>query len=322
MMMAAETSYARLGVFVVVSVMLMLATGLFFIQRVKSREVMTFVTYFTEDVSGLDISSPVRFRGVAVGRVSNVRIDPTANTIEVDFELFKDRLSTVGANLKRIEEAAHLAMVPHTRARVVANPVTGEAYLLLDNPSNAPPPMALGFTPSRAYVPSMPSSLETVQNRVPAILEHAEKTLRTLTEIIARVPDNLDRSDRFFTRVERLLRESQLPKMTADLRTLSASTTAQMAQITSDMDRLAAVDVSLMKFTEEARSAIHEADFPASGRAARDAADRTSLAADDLRRSLPAMLETLAQLRELTRRLDAQPESVIYGPRPPEAKSR
>jgi len=56
--------------------------------------------------------------------------------------------------------------------------------------------------------------------------------------------------------------------------------------------------------------------------AARDAADRTSLAADDLRRSLPAIRETLARLRELTRLLDEQPESVLYGPRPPEAKSR
>jgi hypothetical protein len=37
---------------------------------------------------------------------------------------------------------------------------------------------------------------------------------------------------------------------------------------------------------------------------------------------LPAIRDTLAQLRELARRLDEQPESVVYGPRPPEAKSR
>ena len=128
---------------------------------------------------------------------------------------------------------------------------------------------------------------------------------------------------------ERLLRESQLSELRANLRTFSTSTTAQIAQMTSHIAqmtshiaRIAGTDGSLVKFAEEARSAIREAEVPASAQAARDAADRTSLAADDLRRSLPAIRETLARLRELTRLLDEQPESVLYGPRPPQAKSR
>ena len=321
--MAAETSYARLGFFVVVGLMVILVTGLFFIQRLRSREVITLVTYFTENVSGLDISSPVRFRGVSVGRVSNIRIDPNGGTIEVEFELFKDRLTTVGADVTRVQKVADLAMAPNTRARVVGNPVTGDAYLLLDNPRDAPPPIALGFTPpSRAYVPSMPSPLATVLDRLPAVLERTEETLQTLREIVARVPDSLDRSDRFFTNVERLLRESQLPELRAHLRTFTTSTTAQIAQITSHIERIAGTNGSLVKFAEEARSALREAEVPASAQAARGAADRTSLAADELRRSLPAIRETLAQLRELTRFLNEQPESVLYGPRPPPAKSR
>ena len=87
------------------------------------------------------------------------------------------------------------------------------------------------------------------------------------------------------------------------------------------MDRVVGIDGSLMKFAEEARIAIRETNASASAQAARDAADRTSLAADDLRRSLPAIRDTLALLRELTRHLDEQPESVLYGPRPP-AKRR
>ena len=321
--MAAEKSYARLGFFVVVGVIVMLATGLFFIQRLRGREVITLVTYFTENVSGLDISSPVRFRGVSVGRVSNIRIDPNGGTIEVGFELFKDRLTTVGADVKRVQEAADLAMAPNTRARVVGNPVTGDAYLLLDNPSNAPPPIALPFTPSsRGYVPSMPSTLATLQDRLPAVLERAEETLQTLRDIVARVPDSLDRSDRFFTNVERILRESQLPELSADLRAFSSSTNAQMAQIALNMDRLVGTDGSLTKFAEEARGAIREADVPASTQAARDAADRTSLAADDLRRSLPAIRDTLQELRELARQFGEQPESVVYGPRPQKTKSQ
>jgi hypothetical protein len=50
--------------------------------------------------------------------------------------------------------------------------------------------------------------------------------------------------------------------------------------------------------------------------------DRTSLAADDLRRSLPAIRESLEQLRELARLLQDQPESVVYGTRPPKEKGK
>ena len=109
------------------------------------------VTYTTENVSGLDVSSPVRYRGVSVGRVTDMRVDPRASTIEIDFEVFLDRLNTVGANVERIRQTADLrGMFPKLRAQVVGNPVTGEAYLLLDVPENPPPPIALGFTPDSA----------------------------------------------------------------------------------------------------------------------------------------------------------------------------
>ena len=170
------------------------------------------VTYTTENVSGLDVSSPVRYRGVPVGRVSDLRVDPRGTTVEIDFEMFLDRLTTIGANVSRLRKIADVGGVfPSLRAQVVGNPVTGEAYLLLDVPENPPPPMALGFTPDRPYVPSMPTLFATVQDRLPEVLERAEATLQTLREIVARIPDSLDRSDRFFTNVERIVRESELP---------------------------------------------------------------------------------------------------------------
>ena len=321
--MAVERSYARLGLFIVVGLAVALATGLFFLQRMRSRAVISMVTYVTENVSGLDISSPVRFRGVSVGRVSDIRVDPSeGNTIAIDFEIFQDRLATIGANVQRIQRLADLAVFPRLRARVVSNPVTGEAYLLLDVPRDPPPPPTLAFTPDRPYVASMPSPLATVQDRLPAILERAEATLQTLREIVSRIPASLDRSDRFFTNVERIVRESNLPQMTADSRTFFTQTTAQMAELTANMDRLVGIDGTLVKLAEEARNTIRAADMPASSQAARDAADRAGLAADDLRRSLPAIRDSLEQLRELARRLEEQPESVIYGPRQPKGKPR
>ena len=319
--MAVEKSYARLGFFLVVGLVVILASAVLFIQRIRSHAVINMVTYTTENVSGLDVSSPVRYRGVPVGRVTDLRVDPRENTIEIDFEVFLHRLNTIGFNVSRIKKLADIGgLTPNLRAQIIGNPVTGEAYLLLDVPKNPPPAMALEFRPNRLYVPSIPSMRATVQDRLPALLDRTEATLQTLREIVARVPDSLDRSDRFFTNVDRIVQESQLPALSADSRKFFATTSAQIEQMRSDMDGVIGTEGELVKFSEEARAAIKAADFPAAAKSTRDAAENSRLAADDLRRSLPAMRNSLQQMRELARHLEEEPESVVYGPRRPEEK--
>ena len=318
--MAVEKSYARLGLFVVVVALTALATAVFFVQRVRSQAVIGMVTYTTDNVSGLDVSSPVRYRGVAVGQVAEVRVDPRGDNsvFEMDFEQFMDSHNTIGVNVKRIRQFTDLGgMLPNLRAQVVGNPITGEAYLLLDVPKNPPPPLALGFTPDRPYVASVPSVIGQVQDRLPEVLDTAQATLQTLRDIVARVPGSLDRSDRFFTNIERIFRESDLQALSTDSRKFFSTTTAQMERITNELQGLVGTEGPVVTFVEEARRAMREADLPAATRSSREAMERTSLAADDLRRSLPAIRQSLDELRDLARQIQEQPESVMYGPRPP-----
>ena len=37
-----------------------------------------------------------------MGRVTDLRVDPRGNTVEIDFEVFLDRLNTIGMNVSRI----------------------------------------------------------------------------------------------------------------------------------------------------------------------------------------------------------------------------
>ena len=311
--MAVEKSYARLGLFLVIALIVILATGLLFIQRIRRQEVIELVTYTQENVAGLDISSPVRYRGVPVGRVSNLQVEPGGRTIEIDFELFTDRLTTVGANVTNLQGLAAAGIFEKLRAQVVGNPVTGEAYLLLDMPDNPPPPMALSITPSRPYIPSMPTPIAVLRDRLPDVLDRVVSTLQVLEEIIARMPSSLDHADRFFANVERIVRESDLPALSADSRKFFETTSTRVDSIATTLDGLVGKEGTLSKFAEEARAAIDAADLPASGRATREAMDEASLAAQDLRRSLPAIRESLGQLRELARQLQEQPESVVHG---------
>lgn len=320
--MAVERSYVRLGVFVLVSLAVVLGTTVYFVYQMRSRPVLEGVTYTPENVSGLDISSPVRFRGVTVGRVSNLRIEPGGRVIEIDFELFLDRLVTLGANVTRLPAAAARDVFAHLRAQIIRNPVTGESYLLLELPTDAPPPMALGFTPDRFYVPSMPSPLAAVRDQLPAFIDRAEQTLATFREIINRIPDSLDRSDRFFTNIERIFQQAELPALSADSRKFFATTSAQVDRMTADLNKLIGSGGTMLAFVDEARDALKATDIAGTTESARRAADHTVLAAEDLRRSLPAIRDALEQLRELARLLEAQPESLVYGRKPVKGKSQ
>lgn len=317
--MTAEKSYARLGLFIVVTLVVVLATAVFFIQRLRSRPAIAIVTYTRENVSGLDVSSPVRLQGVAVGQVTDLRVDPRGHTIEIDFEVFLDRLSNIGVDTKNLGSANVGYVFPNLRAQILSNPINGEAYLLLVAPQNPPPPMALGFTPTKPYVSSMPSMTTTVQDRLPALLDRTGATLQTLQDAIARIPVIFDRSDRFFANLERIMQHSQLPELSSDSRKFFAATTTQIEQMRSDLDHTAG---TLIKFSDDARAALKDADLPAATQSAREAADNSRLVEDDLRRSLPAIRDSLEQARELARQLQEQPESVVYGPRPAAKKAR
>jgi paraquat-inducible protein B len=319
--MAVEKSYARLGFFIVVTLLVVLASAVLFIQRLKKRPSISMVTYTTDNVFGLDISSAVRLRGVPVGRVTEIRVDPRGSMVEIDFEVFLDRLNTIGLDVAELRAITDVrGVLPHLRAQLMGNPMTGEAYLLLDQPPNPPPPMELGFKPNRMYVPSVTSPFTMVQDRLPALLDRANATLQTLREIIARMPDSLERSDRFFANIDRIMSDSQLPMLSTDTRKFFTTTSAQIEQIRSEMEGVIGAEGVLVKFSEEARAAIKAADLPTATQAAREAADNSRLAAEDLRRTLPAIRDSLGELRELSRMLEEQPESLVYGPRPPEGK--
>lgn len=319
--MSVERSYTRLGVFIAIALVVILGTGVLFIQRMRTRDAIAFVTYTNENVTGLDVSSPVRYLGVPVGRVTGIRVDPGGSIVEIDFEILVDRFTAFGVNVSQVRKNVETgALAPNLRTVLLGNPVTGEAYLVIEKPKVPPPTLQLGFTPKRGYIPSMPSMMTTVQQQLPALLERAEGTLQTLREIVVKLPASLDRSDRFFTNVERIIQESQLPAFSADSRQFFTTTSAQIDRMATDLNGLIGKEGTLAKFTKETQAALTAADLSSTTKATREAASESRIAADELRRSLPAIRDTLEQLRELARLLEEQPESMVYGPRSTGAK--
>ena len=55
-----------------------------------------------------------------MGRVTDLSVDPRETTIEIDFEVFLDRLSTIGFNVSRIRKLTDIGGVARNlRAQIV-----------------------------------------------------------------------------------------------------------------------------------------------------------------------------------------------------------
>jgi phospholipid/cholesterol/gamma-HCH transport system substrate-binding protein len=166
----------------------------------------------------------------------------------------------------------------------------------------------------------MPTILTTAQDRLPELLERSAHAMQTLETILNQIPDSLERSNRFFNNMERVVETSDLPALSAESRTFFATTSAQIHQITSDLHTALGPDGTLERFAGDMRTSITTADLAGTTQRTREAMNQTNLAADDLRRNLPAIRDSLAQLRDLARLLADQPEAVLYGTHQQKAK--
>ena len=94
--MAVPTNHWKLGLFVVASVVLALATVVFLGARSLRKDTVPFVTYFDESVQGLEVGSPVKFRGVVIGTVSHINIAPDRRHVETVSDVESEALTRLG----------------------------------------------------------------------------------------------------------------------------------------------------------------------------------------------------------------------------------
>ena len=73
----------KIGLFVVTALLLAVVVTVWLGASRYFEKSKPYVAYFSESVQGLEVDSPVKFRGVSVGRVRGVRMAPDNKLIEV-----------------------------------------------------------------------------------------------------------------------------------------------------------------------------------------------------------------------------------------------
>src|SRR6266513_2868317 len=86
--MEREASYAAVGAFVLLAALLGVLFVYWYSDTREHRDYNRYEIYFTGSVSGLDRGAAVRYLGVGVGRVVEMRIDPRdSSRVDVDDHL-------------------------------------------------------------------------------------------------------------------------------------------------------------------------------------------------------------------------------------------
>ena len=81
--MAAKTSKFMIGIFATIGVVLAVVTIVWLGASKYFQKGTIFVTYFDESVQGLSVDSNVKYRGVNVGTIRDIRVAPDNKLIEV-----------------------------------------------------------------------------------------------------------------------------------------------------------------------------------------------------------------------------------------------
>ncbi len=332
--MATRGTYLRVGLLVVVGTALLIGL-VFFLAGNRFREGVAFETYFSESVQGLEVGAPVKFRGVTLGRVTDIglvsaeygRKQPPDTRIVI-FRLVFVRFVINPSRVGRLPDTQS-AVRTGLRARLASQGLTGLSYIELDFvPPDEYPPLNVPWTPLAEYIPSVPSTLAQVQDAARQLLAKLNgldltALAENLTGLLGDLRRELKEGDVHTTLNEatELLRglrgqveQAELPALSADLRTTSTALrdTIQGQEMQGLLTNAA---------TAAERLSVAAATLPALLATLQATSRRIDNGSADLQRSLGPLLRdlqaTVANLRETSEELRRNPAQVLFGRPPP-----
>ena len=242
--MSQKPSYFRIGLFAVVALAILAGGLIAFGAGQMFRPRVYIETYVNGTVQGVDVGSPVKFRGVPIGRVSAInftfneygapsqvdRFNYVFILMEVDREMFPgmfdENLTSVIE--KNVEQGL--------RARIEPQGVTGINYIEINyvNDPNQFPPLAVDWKPHYYYIPSAPGQLTNMLDSINTIMRQVEGLniggmINSLTDLLA----NLNKA----------VTGADITKVSTDLQTLvgefrEAVKAANIGGVSEDARRL------------------------------------------------------------------------------------
>ncbi|HEX4173815.1 MAG TPA: MlaD family protein [Acetobacteraceae bacterium] len=325
--------YLRVGALIVGGVAL-LVLMVWFLTGSEIGRGPVFESYFSESVQGLEVGAAVRYRGVTIGRVTDIGLvsaeyggSQPLNVASFTYRLVFVRYvvdTTKIGQMPDVQRAVSLGL----RTRLASQGITGLSYIELDfaDPDHYPA-QAVPWQPKAVYIPSMPSTFMQVHDAAQQVLSKLSRLDfdRVGTQLDGLVTDmrtELARGDVHQTLQEAtdLLRTTRqavdaanLPGLSTDIR---QTTSALRGTLQGEQMQKLIANVSLAAD----RLATAAAKLPAVLASLQVTAQRAGNGTADLEQSLVPLLRdmqaTAGNLREMSDSLRRYPAQVFGQPPP------
>ena len=193
--MSAPKGHWKLGLFVVTGFVLGLTALVFLGARSMQRDVVTYISFFDESVQGLDVGSPVKFRGVVVGNIEQIRVAPDRRRVEVVLDLGVEDLKEMGLS-EGAGKKLRIRVPADLRVQLASQGITGVKFLQLDffDPHSYPAPQ-LPFPTPENYIPSAVSTMKNVEDAVVLAANRLPQVVDAILLVVGRVGKILDDLD-------------------------------------------------------------------------------------------------------------------------------
>jgi len=335
--MAERGASLRVGLLILVGIALTVGFVWFFGGQTISHAIVC-ESYFSESVEGLEVGGAVKYRGVTLGRVSEIgltvakysagrpsKVDlPSYQEVFVRYDL--DRAKTGQRWLPDIATAVHLGL----RARLATQGITGLSYIELDfvDPARYPAPPPPPWQSQAEYIPSIPSTLAQVQDAAQQLLTKFNTVdlaalTTSLTQLARDLREELSSGDVHKTveKTQELLRTLQDAVQAADLPGLSGEWRRTALAVRDTVQGEDAKRLLAGAAQSAERLARAAAQLPPLIAALQATAQHVDSGTADVQRALVPLLRdlqaTVQNLRDITEALRQAPAQVMLAAPPP-----
>lgn len=186
--MSKSANPAVVGTFVIGAILLCVAILIVFGGGRLFEETCSFVLYFEDSLSGLDVGAPVEFKGVKVGVVSDIRLVYDMQhgklTLPVTIKVEPKRVTHIGEK-KNLNITEGIAVLVNRGLRAQLEPqsfLTGKLKIILDDFPNTPVEWRCPTAEPYPEIPTVASPLTRVQKKLEELplTEIALETQRSL----------------------------------------------------------------------------------------------------------------------------------------------
>ncbi len=285
-MLEGRVNYILVGLFILLMVVVSVLTLYIFTKFGEKGEYKKYLIITTESISGLKEGAGVYYKGVQVGKVEKISIDPKdQNTVKIKVLIDK--------KLKVID-----GMV----ATLGIQGITGLSYINIEKKTG----FKLGYDEKEklTIIPMKPSQLQKITSSLPEVIENANRVLLRIQEILSH--KNTKKIDQLIFKADKLLAELnqaviETQKFITEGKKLVKVTqnkieTLDVEKINITVEKYQKVAKALEKLISQLKILTQNANYETLPR---------------LNSLLEKLKETSQELRDLSHKLSTEPYSLI-----------